>query len=49
MANEILKLKKLTLDVSKQEYEMFQDIPAKENGSTNLCYGIPFENFFSFF
>ena len=48
MANKTLKLKKLELDVSKQEYEMFQDIPAKENGSTNLCYGIPFENFSSF-
>lgn len=48
MINKILKLKKLTLDVSKQEYDMYQDIPSKENGSTNLCYGIPFENFSSF-
>lgn len=27
------------------EYDMYQDIPAKENGSTNLCFGLPFENF----
>ena len=27
---------------------MFQYISAKENISTNLCYGIPFENFSSF-
>ena len=41
-------LKKLDLSMGKDEYEMFQDIPAKENGSTNLCYGIPFINFSSF-
>ncbi len=41
-------LKKIDLSMGKKEYEMFQDIPAKENGSTNLCYGIPFENFSSF-
>lgn len=48
MIDKNLKLKKLNLNASKQEYEMFQDIPAKENGSTNLCYGIPFESFSSF-
>ena len=48
MVDKKLKLKKLSLKASKQEYEMFQDIPAKENGSTNLCYGIPFESFSSF-
>ena len=41
-------LRKLDLSMGKKEYEMFQDIPAKENGSTNLCFGIPFENFKSF-
>jgi len=41
-------LRKLDLSMGKKEYEMFQDIPAKENGSTNLCFGIPFENFQSF-
>ena len=28
-------LRKLDLSMGKKEYEMFQDIPAKENGSTN--------------
>ncbi len=41
-------LRKLDLSMGEKEYEMFQDIPAKENGSTNLCFGIPFENFKSF-
>ena len=38
-------LKELNLDMGKKEYEMYQDIPAKESGSTNECYGIPCENF----
>lgn len=45
---EKLQLKELNLQMGKNEYEMYQDIPAKENGSTNLCYGIPFENFGAF-
>ena len=27
------------------EYEMYQDIPLKESGSTNLCNGLPYEVF----
>lgn len=42
---EKYELKELNLQMNKLEYEMFQDIPAKENGSTNLCYGVPYENF----
>ena len=38
-------LEKINSNMSKKEFEMFQDIPAKENGSTNLCFGIPFESF----
>lgn len=38
-------LKELNLDMGKDEYEMFQDIPAQESGSTNECYGIPFNEF----
>lgn len=45
---ENLHLEKINLSMGKKEYEMFQDIPAKENGLTNLCFGIPFENFESF-
>ena len=28
-----------------KEYEMYQDIPANESGSTNDCYGLPYEEF----
>lgn len=38
-------LKELNIKKGKAEYDMFQDIPAKENGSTNLCHGIPYECF----
>ncbi len=38
-------LKELNLDMGRKEYYMYQDIPAKESGSTNDCYGIPYENF----
>ena len=38
-------LKEINLEMGQAEYEMFQDIPANENGSKNLCNGIPFENF----
>ena len=38
-------LKELNLDMGEAEYEMFQDIPAEESGSTNECYGIPYKDF----
>ena len=38
-------LKELDLDMGKDEYEMFQDIPEKEFWSTNECNGIPYEEF----
>lgn len=42
------ELKEINTQMGEMEYQMFQDIPAKENGSTNLCYGIPYENFGAF-
>ena len=39
------ELKELNMDMSKDEYDMYQDIPSKESGSTNLCNGLPFEVF----
>lgn len=42
------KLIEINLDMGRPEYEMYQDIPAKESGSTNLCSGLPFEIFPSF-
>ncbi len=42
------ELKELSLSMGRPEYEMYQNIPAKESGSTNLGYGIPFEVFPSF-
>ena len=41
-------LKELSLKMGRAEYEMYQDIPAKESGSTNLCYGLPYEVFTEF-
>ena len=41
----MLILKELNLYMGIKEYEMYQDIPAKESGSTNECYGIPYEKF----
>ena len=38
-------LKELNLDMGRKEYEMYQDIPSKESGSTNKCYGVPYERF----
>ena len=38
-------LKELDLTMTEDEYEMFQDIPAKESGSTNEAYGIPYDKF----
>ncbi len=39
------KLKEINLDMGEKEYDMFQEIPAKVSGATNLCHGIPFETF----
>lgn len=39
------ELKELNLEMGKKEYEMYQDIPSKESGSTNLCKGLPYEVF----
>ena len=42
------ELKELNMAMDWLEYEMFQDIPVKEPGSTNLCHGLPFEVFKSY-
>ena len=43
------ELKEMSLDlISKELYDMYQDIPLKESGSTNLCNGLPFEAFGSY-
>lgn len=39
------ELKELNIDMGVSEYEMYQDIPLKEPGSTNLCNGLPYEVF----
>ncbi len=39
------ELKELNMDMGIPEYEMYQDIPLKESGSTNLCNGLPYEVF----
>jgi predicted acetyltransferase len=31
--------------MDKKEYDMYQEIPSKESGSTNLCNGISYEVF----
>lgn len=41
----IYKLVELNIDMGKLEYEMYQDIPLKESGSTNLCNGLPYDVF----
>ena len=41
----LYELKELNMNMGKLEYEMFQDIPSKESGSTNLCNGLPYEVF----
>ena len=38
-------LKELDLNMGKDEYEMFQDIPVEESGLKNECNGIPYEEF----
>ena len=39
------EIKELNLNMGKDEWEMYQDIPFKENGQTNDCFGLPYENF----
>src|SRR5574344_1731897 len=39
------ELKELNMNMGKPEYDMYQDIPSKESGSTNLCNGLPYEVF----
>lgn len=39
------ELVELNLKMGKKEYEMYQDIPLKESGSTNLCKELPYEVF----
>ena len=38
-------LKELDLNMGKDVYDMYQDIPAKESGSTNDCFGLNFDEF----
>lgn len=38
-------LKELHMGMGQPEWEMYQDIPAKEPGATNLCRGLPPEVF----
>ena len=38
-------LKKLNQNMGFDVYEMYQDIPAKESGSTNECFGLSYEEF----
>ena len=42
------ELKELNMSMDRAEYEMFQDIPVQEPGTTNLCRGLPFEVFKSY-
>lgn len=44
----IFELKELNMNMGKKEYDMFQDIPSKESGSTNLCKGLPYEVFLNY-
>lgn len=39
------ELKELNMNMGIIEYEMYQDIPLKESGSTNLCNGLPYKVF----
>ena len=42
------ELRELNMQMGLLEYEMYQDIPLKESGSTNLCKGLPYEVFNNF-
>ena len=39
------ELKELNMDMDNEEFEMYQDIPAKESGATNLCNGLTYDVF----
>ena len=39
------ELKELNLNMGKDEWEMYQDIPNGEFGQTNDCFGLPYEEF----
>lgn len=41
----MFELKELNMNMDLPEYEMYQDIPLKESGSTNLCNGLPYDVF----
>ena len=40
-----IMLKQLSLDMGKPEYEMFQRIPAVENGFTNPAYNLSYDEY----
>ena len=42
---DMFELKELNLNMGLEEYQMYQDIPSKESGSTNLCNGLSYEVF----
>ena len=42
------ELKELNMAMGAAEWEMYQDIPVQEPGSTNLCKGLPLEVFPAF-
>lgn len=44
----MFELKELNMTMALPEYEMYQDIPLKEPGATNLCHGLPYEVFKDF-
>ena len=39
------QLKELHMGMGQPEWEMYQDIPVREPGATNLCKGLPLEVF----
>ena len=41
-------LKELDINMGKDVYDMYQDIPAKESGSTNDCFGLSFDEFLKY-
>lgn len=42
-------MEEISLDlISKELYDMYQDITQKESDSINLCDGLPFEAFLVF-
>ena len=43
--NDKFELRELNMDMGICEYEMYQDIPSKESGSTNLCKNLPYDVF----